>query len=167
MKDLHLLPKVRDSWSYLYVEHCRVEQEQKAIAIYDADGKVPVPCATLTALMLGPGTTITHAAVRALADNGCLVLWAGEGGVRFYAQGMGETRSSRNLLRQARLWADSTTRLKVVRRLYQMRFQEPLDESLTLRQIRGKEGGDSGPGCVRQSESRDGSGVAGQILQGG
>lgn len=140
MKDLHLLPKVRDSWSYLYVEHCKVEQDEKAIAVYDADGKVPVPCATLTTLMVGPGTSITHAAVRALADNGCLVLWAGEGGVRFYAQGMGETRSSRNMLRQARLWADPTCRLKVVRRLYQMRFQEPLDESLTLRQIRGKEG---------------------------
>ena len=34
-KDLHILPKVRDSWSYLYVEHCRVDQEDKAIAVHD------------------------------------------------------------------------------------------------------------------------------------
>lgn len=140
MQDLHLLPKVRDSWSYLYVEHCRIDQEEKAIAVHDAKGKVPVPCAALTVLMLGPGTSITHAAIRALADNGCLVSWTGEEGVRFYAQGAGETRSSHNLLRQARMWADPKRRMEVVVRLYTMRFKEPLDGTLTLREIRGKEG---------------------------
>src|SRR3954447_15269333 len=140
MKDLHALPRVRDSLSYLYVEHCRIDQEAKAITLHDARGTVPVPCASLTTLMIGPGTTITHAAVRALAENGCLVLWTGENGVRFYAQGMGETRSARNLLRQARLCSDPTLRLKVVRRLYEMRFAEVLDPALTLQQIRGLEG---------------------------
>src|SRR5436190_15778346 len=103
MKDLHILPKVRDSWSYLYVEHCKVDQDGLAIAVHDDRGKTPVPCAALSLLMLGPGTSITHAAVHTLADNGCLVSWTGEQGVRFYAQGMGETRSSGRLLRQARL----------------------------------------------------------------
>lgn len=140
MKDLHVLPKVRDSLSYLYAEHCRIDQEDKAIALHDAEGKTPVPCAALTTLMLGPGTSITHAAIRSLADNGCLVVWGGEGGVRFYAQGMGETRSSRALLRQAKLCSITTARLDVVRRMYQRRFPEPLDDWLTLRQIRGKEG---------------------------
>src|SRR5262249_31429293 len=139
-KDLHLLPKIRDSWSYLYVEHCKIDQEARAIAVQVANGKVPVPCATLATLLLGPGTSITHAAIRALADNGCLVLWTGEEGVRFYAEGMGETRSARNLLRQARLCSDPRRRLEVVRRLYQMRFPEPLDESPSLQQIRGMEG---------------------------
>jgi CRISPR-associated protein Cas1 len=101
VRDLHLLPKVRDSSSFLYVEHCRVDQEDKAIALHDANGKVPIPCASLLVLMLGPGTSITHAAVRSLADNGCAILWAGEEGVRTYAQGMGETRSSERLLHQA------------------------------------------------------------------
>lgn len=140
MRDLHILPRVRDSWSYLYVEHCKIEQEAKAIAIHDAIGTVPVPCASLTLLMLGPGTSISHAAIRSLAASGCLVLWTGEEGVRLYAQGMGETRSARNLMRQARLWANPVLRLRVVMRLYEMRFAEPLEPGLTLRQIRGKEG---------------------------
>ena len=138
--DLHALPKVRDSWSFLYVEHCRIEQEDKAIAIHDMRGRTPVPCATLTTLMLGPGTTITHAAVRALADNGCLVIWSGEDSVRFYAQGMGETRSSANLLHQARMWADPAQHLAVVKRLYEIRFEERVPPTATLRQIRGREG---------------------------
>jgi len=140
VRDLHLLPKVRDSWSYLYVEHCRIDQEDKAIAIHDADGKTPVPCAVLTLLMLGPGVTITHAAVRILAETGCMVMWCGEEAVRFYAVGMGETRSSRNLLAQARLWADPMGRLAVVVRMYRMRFDEPVPDNLTLEELRGREG---------------------------
>ncbi len=140
VRDLHVLPKISDGWSYLYVEHCRVDQEAKAIAIHDQRGKVPVPCANLALLMLGPGVSITHAAVSVLADHGCLVAWCGEGAVRFYAVGMGETRSSVRLLHQARLWADEALRMQVVYRLYQFRFAEPFDPSLTLQQIRGMEG---------------------------
>ncbi len=140
MHDLHILPKVRDSWSHLYVEHCRIDQEDKAIALHDASGVTHVPCATLNLLMLGPGVTITHAAIRTLAEHGCTVLWVGEHGVRLYAQGLGETRSSLHLMRQARLWADPILHLRVVRQMYQMRFPDPLDPSLTLQQIRGKEG---------------------------
>lgn len=138
--DLHLLPKIRDSWSYLYVEHCRIDQEDKAIAIHDAGGKTPVPCAVLAFLMLGPGTTITHAAIRSLAEHGCLVMWCGEEAVRFYAVGMGETRSSRKLLAQARLWADPVSRLAVVVRMYRMRFDEPVPDNLTVEELRGREG---------------------------
>lgn len=140
MKDLHLLPKVRDSWTYLYVEHCKIDQDSKAIALHDANGKTPVPCAALTLLMLGPGTSITHAAIRALAENGCLVAWTGEEGVRMYAQGMGETRSARNVLWQAFLCTHPDRRLGVVRTLYMMRFDEKLHDTLTLEQIRGREG---------------------------
>lgn len=140
VRDLHVLPKLRDGWSYLYVEHCRIDQEAQAIAIRDEFGKVPVPCANLALLMLGPGVSITHAAIVVLADHGCLIAWCGEGGVRFYAAGMGETRSAANFLHQARLWADPQQHLNVVLRLYQLRFGETFDAKMTLRQIRGMEG---------------------------
>ncbi len=140
IQDLHVLPKFRDGWSYLYVEHCRVDQEARAVAIHDAAGKVPVPCANLALLMLGPGVSISHAAISVLADHGCLVAWCGEEGVRFYAVGMGETRSASNLLHQARMWANERLRMEVIRRLYQLRFPGKLDPALTLPQIRGMEG---------------------------
>lgn len=140
IKDLRILPKVRDSWSYLYVERARIDQEDLGICIHDDRGRVHVPCASLTLLMLGPGTSITHAAVRTVAEAGCLIAWSGEQGVRTYAQGMGETRSSARILQQARAWADEKTRLAVVRRMYEKRFDEPIPGEMTLRQIRGKEG---------------------------
>lgn len=140
MKNLRELPKFRDGLSYLYVEHGRIEQRHQSIAWYGEEGEMAIPCASLGVLLLGPGTSITHAAVRALADNGCSACWVGEDGVRFYASGTGETRSSRNLLLQAAAWADESRHMQIVETMYRMRFRGPLPRNLSLRQIRGMEG---------------------------
>ena len=140
MEDLHLLPKTRDSWSYLYVEHAKIDRHEKSIAVHDASGYVPVPAASLAMLMLGPGTNVTHAAVQALVDNNCLVIWCGEENVRFYAYGAGGTRSAYGLLRQARLASNEATRLEVVKQMYRMRFKETPDWAMTVEQQRGMEG---------------------------
>jgi CRISP-associated protein Cas1 len=140
MDDLHLLPKFRDALSYLYVEHARIDRHEKSIAIWDAAGYVPVPAASLALLMLGPGTAVTHAAVQALADNNCLVVWCGEENVRFYAFGTGGTRSAAPLLHQAKLVSDPALRLEVVKRMYRMRFADWPGDELTIDQLRGMEG---------------------------
>jgi len=140
MQNLQELPRFADKLSYLYVEHAVVDRHEKAIAVHRADGSIAVPAASLAVLLLGPGTTITHAAVHTLADNNCQVLWCGEHGVRFYAQGLGGARHSRNLIRQAALVSNDVTRLQVVIRMYCMRFDEKFDDDLTLQQLRGKEG---------------------------
>lgn len=140
MDNLQALPKVRDAISLLYVEHARIDRHEKSIAVHDATGFTPVPAASLVLLMLGPGINITHAAITTLADNNCLVAWCGEQGVRFYAYGSGGTRSAYALLRQARLASDEAQRLEVVKRMYRMRFQENLDQALTVEQLRGFEG---------------------------
>jgi CRISPR-associated protein Cas1 len=140
IQDLHELPKLRDGLSYLYLEHARIDQANKAIAFFQKEGSVLVPAAALAVLLLGPGTSITHEAVKTLTDNGCIVNWCGEQGVRFYAQGSGETRKGYQLMRQAELVSDPHKRLQVVRRMYQYRFDQVLDEKFTIEQIRGLEG---------------------------
>jgi len=140
MRDLHELPKLRDSLSYLYVEHAVIQREQHAVEILSDQGRTMVPAAALTVLLLGPGTSITHAAINVLAQSGCTVLWVGEDATRFYAQGLGETRKSHRLLHQAALVSDSEQREAVVIRMYRKRFGVELDPDLTLPQIRGLEG---------------------------
>lgn len=139
-RDLHELPRFGDGVSFLYVEHCRLEQDDKSVAAWGEDGVTHIPAAALAALLLGPGTAITHAAVKTLAESGTSVVWTGEQAVRTYACGTGETRSSRNLLRQAWLVSHERARLEVVSRMYRMRFPGPLPADLTLQQIRGMEG---------------------------
>ncbi|MCC6555592.1 MAG: type I-E CRISPR-associated endonuclease Cas1 [Polyangiaceae bacterium] len=140
INDLHELPRVRDGWTFLYADKVRIERSDSAIELVDDQGRVPVPVAALSALLLGPGVTVTHAAVVALADSGCSIVWCGENATRFYASGLGETRRSSNLMAQAEAWADQKRRMEVVLRMYRMRFSEALAPDLTLEQIRGKEG---------------------------
>jgi len=140
MQDLHELPKLRDSLSYLYVEHAILDRKESAIEFINKDGRTLIPVASLCVLMLGPGTSITHAAIKVLAEAGCSTLWTGEEFMHFYAQGMGETRKAFHLLRQAELVSDPHQRMHVVRRMYQKRFDWDLDPTLSIEQIRGLEG---------------------------
>lgn len=134
------LPKVRDSLSHLYFERGRITQTKLGIEYVNKAGRTLIPVAALTALLLGPGTTVTHAAVRTLARAGCSVCRVGEEGVRFYAQGLGETHKAYKLQRQAALASDEDKRLRVVERMYRLRFHETLPRDLTLQQVRGHEG---------------------------
>lgn len=115
-RDLQELPRFGDGVSFLYLEHCRLEQDDKSIAAWSEEGVTQIPVAALATLLLGPGTAITHAAMKTLAESGTSVVWTGEQAVRTYACGTGETRSSRNLLRQAWLVSHETARLEVVTR---------------------------------------------------
>jgi len=90
--------------------------------------------------MLEPGTRISHTAVALAARAGTLLVWVGEAGVRLYAAGQpGGARSDR-LLWQAKLALDETARLKVVRKMYALRFQEDPPERRSVDQLRGIEG---------------------------
>lgn len=139
-KDLHELPKLRDSLSYFYIEHAIIEQENSAIVIIRKEERIPVPVASLTVLLIGPGTSVTHAAIKAICDNGCMAVWCGENAMRYYGFGMGETRSAVNLLKQAKYCMDPEKHLAVVKRMYQLRFPNIKTDNMTLAQIRGLEG---------------------------
>ena len=142
MRTLHELPRFRDRWSYIYLEKGRMEVGGTGLKFYqkEHDGVVPIPIDQLAVVMLGPGTTITHAAVKALAQNNSLLSWTGEQGVRLYAANTGGTFSARRVIRQAALVSDERTRLEVARRMYQFRFQERLPEDASIEAIRGMEG---------------------------
>lgn len=140
MKDLHVLPKVKDSLSYIYIEHAKIKQDGYSIAILDKKGITPVPCATLNIIMLGPGTSITHSAIKNIIENDCLILWCGEEGVRFYAEGLGRTRSAKSTILQAMLSSIPKFRLLVAKNMYIKRFNEQIPMNITIKQLRGKEG---------------------------
>ncbi len=76
----------------------------------------------------------------ALAECGTSVVWSGTDLQRFYAAGIGKSRSSQTILKQAVAWANEDSRMDVVKRLYRFRFAEELPDDLTLQQIRGHEG---------------------------
>lgn len=138
--DLMALPRIRDRLSFLYVERCVINRDDGAVTITDSRGTIHVPAATLTVLMLGPGTNISHRAVELIGQTGISVVWVGEQGVRYYAHGRPLAQSTRLLIRQAELVSNVRSRLAVARAMYQMRFPDEDVSVLTMQQLRGREG---------------------------
>lgn len=134
------LVRVEDRISFLYFEHCIINRADNAITITDDEGVIHIPAASLSVLMLGPGTRITHKAMATIGENGATVIWVGERGVRMYAFGKPLTHSSSLLQSQAKLVSNKRSRIMVARKMYQMRFPKEDVSHLSIQQLRGREG---------------------------
>ena len=137
---LYELVRAEERISFIYVERCVVNRDANAITATDERGTVHIPAATLGALLLGPGATVTHPAMVLLAESGSTAVWVGERGVRCYAHGRPLTHSSRLLEAQAEAVTNRGERLRVARDMYAMRFPGEDVSSLTMQQLRGREG---------------------------
>jgi len=126
--------------SFVYVEHATISRADSAVTFVKEEGVVHCPAASLSALLLGPGTRITHQAMALLGECGTTVVWVGEQGVRYYASGKSVARSSRLLIAQAKLVSNTRSRLAVARMMYQWRFPGEDTSELTMQQLRGREG---------------------------
>lgn len=133
------LPRIRDRMTFLYVEQCVVHRDQNAISVRDSRGVIHVPAASIATVLMGPGTTVSHAAISLFAECGVGALWVGERSVRFYASGRSLAESTTLLVEQARRVSVRPERLAVARMMYEMRFDEDVS-GLTMQQLRGKEG---------------------------
>ena len=132
---------LKDRASILFLEKGQLDVIDGAFVVVDARGvRTVIPVGGLACLMLEPGTRASHAAVALAARAGTLLIWVGEAGVRLYAAGQpGGARSDR-LLYQARLALDEEARLRVVRRMYALRFGEEAPARRSVDQLRGIEG---------------------------
>ncbi|WP_338760712.1 type I-E CRISPR-associated endonuclease Cas1e [Nocardia vulneris] len=134
------LVRAQDRLSFIYLERAVVHRDANAITATDERGVVHIPAANLAALILGPGTRVTHQAMMLLAESGSTAVWVGERGVSYYAHGRSLARSSRLLQAQAAAVSNQSTRLRVARAMYAMRFPDDDTTGLTMQQLRGREG---------------------------
>ncbi len=102
-------------------------------------GTYLIPYQSISMLLLGPGTSITHDVFRLAARHGVLLAAVGESGVKIYsAPPIGQGRSD-IARRHALLWANKRKRIDIARRLYAWRFGRilPHREISVLRGIEG------------------------------
>lgn len=135
------LPQVKDKYPFLYLERGRLEIDDSSIKWIDADNNVvPLPVATLNALLLGPGTTVTHDAVKTAVSANCSICWVGEDSLLFYAAGFLPTADTRNLKQQIELASDAEKSLEVARRMFARRFPDAELQGKSLQEMMGMEG---------------------------
>ncbi len=139
---LETLAPARDRWTPIYLEHGRLEVDDSSVKWIGADRTVfRLPVATLSAILLGPGTTVTHAAMKACAQCNTPVCWVGADGLRFYAFGVAPTHDNARARRQAALHANPAKRAKVARRMFRMRFGDDVDvDHVPIKTLMGMEG---------------------------
>lgn len=103
------------------------------------EGSFAIPFQMLSAIILEPGTAVTHDAFRLMARHGTTLVFSGEDGVRLYASlPFGKDQSS--LARaQVAAWADPAKRIAIARRMYAWRLGEilPSEDIAVLRGIEG------------------------------
>lgn len=155
------LVRVSDRLSFLYIDRCAVAQDENGTLARVGvdtpnDRTVYLPTATLSCLLLGPGTSITQPAASALARVGCAVSFVGSGAVRSYGAFLSPYAPTTLLMRQALLASDTTERTASALRMYVKRFPGPLFEyappDVSIEQLRGMEG--ARMKAVYQSEAK-------------
>lgn len=132
---------LKDRASLIFVERAQLDVLDGAFVAVTEDGvRTHIPIGGLACVMLEPGARLSHAAAALAARTGTLITWVGEAGVRLYSAGQpGGARSDR-LLWQASLALDEGARLRIVRRMYALRFGEEPPQRRSVDQLRGIEG---------------------------
>lgn len=137
---------IKERLSIIFIERGEIDVVDGAFVVVDAQGfrvrpvLTHVPVGGVACIMLEPGTRVSHRAAALAARVGTLLVWVGEAGVRVYSSGQpGGARADR-LLYQAKLALDDDLRLKVVRKMYAMRFGEEPPQRRSVEQLRGIEG---------------------------
>jgi len=132
---------LREREPFLHLSCGTLDVQDGAVVVNDARGtRMQVPVGAIACLMLEPGTTVTHEAVKICAQEDCLLIWAGEGGVRFYAAGSPGGARADKLLFQLGLAMDPQRRLRVVREMFRRRFGDDVPDRRSVDQLRGLEG---------------------------
>ncbi len=135
------LPQVKDKYPFIYLERGRLEIDDSSLKWLDADGNVVrLPVATINALLMGPGTSVTHEAVKTAAAANCSICWVGEDSLLFYAAGFLPTATTRNLKRQMELACNQKAALEVARRMFASRFPNLDLTDKNLKEMMGMEG---------------------------
>jgi len=135
------LPQIKDKYPFVYLERGRLEIDDSSIKWIDATNNVvPLPIATINTLLLGPGTSITHDAVKTATSANCTVCWVGEDSLLFYAAGFLPTADTRNLKQQIELATHPNKSLAVARRMFARRFPTAELDGKSLKEMMGMEG---------------------------
>ena len=114
-------------------------QGQAAAADALTPGDYAVPLQGVSMILLGPGSTVSHDALRLLAHARTALAAVGEDGVRLYTAPPLIPDRSGLARRQAALWADDAKRIAVARRMYAWRLGVVLPHR-SLDVLRGIEG---------------------------
>ena len=139
-KSKQLLTQASDRISFLYIEKAKIEQSEYGVQIRSVGKVSEIPITTISCLILGPGTSITHRAVSNIAQAGCFICWMGTDASVFYAYGLPATNKSKNILKQMHYHESKKLHTEVIHKMYNYRYPTDRIKSMSLNELKGFEG---------------------------
>lgn len=136
------LPQVKERYPFIYLEKGRLEVDDCSIEWIDSECHiVPIPIATVLCILLGPGTSITHEAIKVISSENCTICWVGTDSMLYFATGKSPTSDTRNMVKQACCACDQVLALEVAKRMYASRFPKiELEGKKSIKELMGMEG---------------------------
>lgn len=138
-KSMLLDVPVASRLAWVALERGRLVADGHALCLQREDCEIEIPAAAFAALLLEPGCSVTHEAVKLCAQNSVTLLWMGEEGSRLYSTSSPRHDPSR-IVAQARLHLDMASRIEAARRIHELMFGKPAPPSMSLEKLRGIEG---------------------------
>lgn len=138
--------RLEDRVSFAYLEHAQIVQDRTGvIALGEEDGQlvrqqIQIPVGSIAVVALGPGTSITHAAITSCTRAGATVLFCGGGGVPAYSTATPLTSSARWAIAQARLVSNEKYQREAAIHLYKQQFGLEGFDGSSITVMRGLEG---------------------------
>lgn len=133
-----------DRHGLIWLDRGRLEVEDGCLRFVTAGGALEagdyqIPHQSLSMVLLGPGSSVTHDALRLLAAHGTALAAVGAGGVRIYTAPPLMPDTSALARHQMRKWAKPQSRMAVARRMYAVRLGEVVPAK-SIEMLRGIEG---------------------------
>lgn len=137
-----------DRFGLLWLERGRLAVEDGNLVFTTAGtdsleaGAYDLPFQQVSNILAGPGTVVSHDALRLLARHKTGIIAVGSNGVRIYAVSMPFGPDHSELARKhARIWNDEESRINVAKKMYRIRLGKNLPEyKRDIKALRGIEG---------------------------
>lgn len=138
--DSVLLPhRARSPFVALEFGILRVAEYSLYLDRNDGSG-IEIPVGMISTLLIEPGVSVTHEAIKLASEHHVLLLWVGEAGIRVYSAGIPGGRSGTRIVRQALQHASHEARMAAAKRLYRLMFDDDMPDTRSFDKLRGIEG---------------------------
>lgn len=119
------MPIIKDSMPFLYLDMARIEQSDFGIKFMRNGSSYNIEVSTLAALLLGPGVSITTAAIKTISNSGCMLGIVKKDLNGVYVIGRGRNGNNKNSVIQAKAFCDSNRHNHIIEEMYKIRFKDP------------------------------------------
>lgn len=134
------LPTIDDRYAFIYVDRCHINVDGGSLFLTRGEGSFKIPSAILAALIIGPGSSITSAAMKLLNQSSVPIIGSDENEGRMYSFANSMCSNAKYAIQQARVVSDSSLRLKSAKEMYRIRFSDDFSKYDSLNRLRGMEG---------------------------